>query len=191
MDPQTFDPLTQYETRVSYSKRIWQFQILEMKATRNFKSVQFLVTRMIYLLSSIQITLYVTTFVIFKRKVMLWRMMERKIWCALVCFMMTSLNGNIFRVTGHLCGEFPTQRPVTRSFDVFFDLRLNKRLSKQSWGWWFETLSRPLWPHGIVLDPVCQLLEEWSSCLVRYRCHCEVMNPINSLDPGRFEWNFR
>ena len=42
-------------------------------------------------------------------------------------------------------GEFLTQRPVTRSFDVFFDLRLNKRLSKQSWGWWFETLSRPLW----------------------------------------------
>ena len=41
-------------------------------------------------------------------------------------------------------GEFPTQRPATRSFDVFFDLRLNKRLSKQSWGWWFETPSRPL-----------------------------------------------
>ena len=44
-------------------------------------------------------------------------------------------------------GEFPTQRPVTRSFGVFFDLRLNKRLSKQWWGWWFETLSRPLWRH--------------------------------------------
>ena len=44
-------------------------------------------------------------------------------------------------------GEFPAQRPETRSFDVFFDLRLNKRLSKQSWGWWFETLSRPLWRH--------------------------------------------
>ena len=43
--------------------------------------------------------------------------------------------------------EFPAQRPVTRSFDIFFDLRLNKRLSKQSWGWWFETLSRPLWLH--------------------------------------------
>ena len=42
-------------------------------------------------------------------------------------------------------GEFPAQRPETRSFDVFFDLRLNKRLSKQAWGWWFETLSRPLW----------------------------------------------
>ena len=40
-------------------------------------------------------------------------------------------------------GEFPTQRPVTRSFDAFFDLRLNKRLCKQSWGWWFQTLSRP------------------------------------------------
>ena len=70
----------------------------------------------------------------------------------LIClFMMTSSNGNIFRVTGPLCGEFtspgefPTQRPVTRSFDV--DLRLNKRLSKQSWGWWFETLSRSLWRH--------------------------------------------
>ena len=39
----------------------------------------------------------------------------------------------------------PAQRPVTRSFDIFFDLRLNKRLSKQSWGWWFETISCPLW----------------------------------------------
>ena len=37
--------------------------------------------------------------------------------------------------------EFPAQNPVTRSFDVFFDLRLNIRLSKQSWCWWFETPS--------------------------------------------------
>ena len=44
-------------------------------------------------------------------------------------------------------GEFPTQRPVTRSFGVHFDLRLNKRLSKQLWGWWFETPSRLLWRH--------------------------------------------
>ena len=42
-------------------------------------------------------------------------------------------------------GEFPSQRPVTRSFDVFFDLHLNKRLSKQSWGWWFETPTCSLW----------------------------------------------
>ena len=129
------------------------------------------------------------------------------------CYMMTSSNGNIFRVTGPLCGEFtghrvhyevtvvkasmmhsyhkpnwemkyypcrfwkdvktwwrhqmetfsallaicagnspvpgefPTQRPVTRSFDVYFDMRPNKRLSKQWWGWWFETPSCPLWRH--------------------------------------------
>ena len=44
-------------------------------------------------------------------------------------------------------GEFPTQRPVTRSFDVLTDLRLNKQFNKQSWGWWLETLSRPLWRH--------------------------------------------
>ena len=68
--------------------------------------------------------------------------------------MMTSSNGNIFRVTGHFCGnspvtgEFTTQRPVTQSFDVFFDLRLNKLLSKQWWGWWFETSSHPC-------DPIC------------------------------------
>ena len=67
--------------------------------------------------------------------------------------MMTSSNGNIFRVTGPWCGEFtgpgkfPTQRSVTRSFDVFFDLRLNKRSSKQPWGWWFETPSMSLWRH--------------------------------------------
>ena len=41
--------------------------------------------------------------------------------------------------------EFPSQRPVTRSFDVFIDLRLNKLLSKQRWGWQFETQSRSLW----------------------------------------------
>ena len=44
-------------------------------------------------------------------------------------------------------GEFPAQRPVTRGFDVFFDLRLNKWLSKQSWGWWFESVSCPLGRH--------------------------------------------
>ena len=67
--------------------------------------------------------------------------------------MMTSSNGNIFRVTA-LCvgnspvsGEFPTQRSVMWNFDVFFDLRLNERLSKQSWGWWFETSSCSLWRH--------------------------------------------
>ena len=49
-------------------------------------------------------------------------------------------------------GEFPAQRQVTRSFDAFFDLRLNKRLSKHSWGWWFETLSRPSWRHRNIIS---------------------------------------
>ena len=44
-------------------------------------------------------------------------------------------------------GEFHTQRPGTQSFDVYFELRPNKRLSKQLWGWWFETPSHPLWRH--------------------------------------------
>ena len=67
---------------------------------------------------------------------------------------MTSSNENIFRVTGPLCGEFtgpgefPTQRPVTRSFDAIFDMCLNKRLSKQPWGWWFGMPSWSLWRHG-------------------------------------------
>ena len=67
--------------------------------------------------------------------------------------MMTSSNGNNFRLLA-LCvknslvtGEFPLQRPVIRSFDVFFDQRLNKWLSKQSWGRWFEKSSCRSWRH--------------------------------------------
>ena len=56
-------------------------------------------------------------------------------------------------------GEFPAQRPVTRSFDVFCHLRLTKLLSKQSWGWWFETPLRPLWP----------------------QCNGEYINNLNSI----------
>ena len=70
-----------------------------------------------------------------------------------ICDMMTSSNGNISALLA-LCaenspvtGEFHTQRPVTRSFDVFFELRLNKWLSKQSLGWWFETPPCSLWHH--------------------------------------------
>ena len=47
-------------------------------------------------------------------------------------------------------GEIPSQRPVTRSFEVFFDLRRNERVSKQSWGWWFETPSRSLWHRSCI-----------------------------------------
>ena len=50
--------------------------------------------------------------------------------------MMTSSNGNMFRVTGHLWGEFTGHRWIPRT-----------KASKQSWSWWFETPSRPLWRH--------------------------------------------
>ena len=74
-------------------------------------------------------------------------------WCWLASWEYRS-NMETFSALQALCagnspviGEIPAQRRVTRSFDVFFDLRLNKHLSKQSWGWWFETPSRPLWRH--------------------------------------------
>ena len=58
--------------------------------------------------------------------------------------MMTSSNENISALlaicagNSPVTGEFPAQRPVTRSYDAYFDLRLNKRLGKQSWGWWLR-----------------------------------------------------
>ena len=74
-------------------------------------------------------------------------------WPNLLLAIMTSSNGNIFRVTGPLCGEFTGHRwiPLTKAsdaeLDVFFDLGLNKRSSKQSKRWWFETPSCSLWRH--------------------------------------------
>ena len=52
-------------------------------------------------------------------------------------------------------GESPSQSPVTRSFDVFFDLRLHKRLSKQSRRRWFETPLRSLWRYCNVNSTPC------------------------------------
>ena len=59
--------------------------------------------------------------------------------------MKTSSNWNISHGDPRGPVNSPHKGPVTRSFDIFFDLRLNKRLRKQSWGWWFETLSCPFW----------------------------------------------
>ena len=81
--------------------------------------------------------------------------------------MMTSSNGSIFALLA-LCegnppviGGFPSQKPVTRSFDVFFDLRLNKRLSKQSGRRWFQTSSRSLWRHYDELGLICTLMVDF------------------------------
>ena len=62
-----------------------------------------------------------------------------------------SSNGHIFHVTGPLFVEFTGHQwiPLTKASDAelccFLCSALNKRLSKQSWGWWFETPSRSLW----------------------------------------------
>ena len=49
----------------------------------------------------------------------------------------------------HFPRYWPFVRVIHRSRDaeLFFDLRMKKPLSKQWSGWWFETLSRPLWRH--------------------------------------------
>ena len=81
-------------------------------------------------------------------------------------------------------GEFPTQRLMTQSFDVYFDLRPIKRLSKQSWIWWFETSSRPLWRHRN---------GRWeASVRCRYNA-INILQNINKRDPiacpsGRGMW---
>ena len=48
-------------------------------------------------------------------------------WKHFPCWLLALCEGN-----PPVTGGFPSQRPVTRSFDVFLDLRLNNRLSKQS-----------------------------------------------------------
>ena len=57
-------------------------------------------------------------------------------------------------------GEFPSQRPVTQSFDVRFDLRLSQRLSKQLRRRWFETLSRSSWRHCNAFREMLQVKRE-------------------------------
>ena len=69
-------------------------------------------------------------------------------------------------------GEFPSQSPVTRSFDVFFALCLNKRSSKQSLGWWFETPSRSSWRHcnGHRDDQLCVPCSMSHAICTRFCC---------------------
>ena len=84
-------------------------------------------------------------------------------------YMLTSSNGNIFRVTGPLCGEFTSDRLITltKASDVFFDQHLNKRLSKQSWGCWFVTPSRSLWRHCNELS-MTPIFRQDQFCAQRY-----------------------
>ena len=114
---------------------------------------------------------------------------------------MTLSNGNIFRVSGPLwenpqiTSGFPSQRPMTRSFDVFFDLRLNKRLSKQSRRWWFETTSHSLWRHGNGMMS-CNLRQcitnHWQPMVCSNTCftHCSLEVYISFFEVGRIIADF-
>ena len=98
-------------------------------------------------------------------------------------------------------GEFPTQRPVTRGFDVYFDLRPNKRLSKQLWGWWFETQSRPLWRHRndicrkhkhyilpIYYYAICRLVPAiTNSNYIHYNVWDDITYPFPNFNSGAVE----
>ena len=69
-------------------------------------------------------------------------------------------------------GGFTSQRPVTRSFGVFLDLRLNKWLSKQSGCRWFEAPSGSLWRHFNALmlrvTTLCKSILAWFYQCFRY-----------------------
>ena len=61
-------------------------------------------------------------------------------------------------------GEFPTRRPVTWSFDVFFDLRLNKRLNKHSWA---QASHQPIeWWKSVLTVCRCVLTNRLQGCTV-------------------------
>ena len=104
-------------------------------------------------------------------------------------------------------GEPPSQSPVTRNIDVFFILRLNKRLSKQSWGWWFETPSRPFWRHSngsmwhlnfLLMNVALVIVARfWEKLAVRlfwsisYQCFYEyVVNNYHSVFLKNIQGNF-
>ena len=83
-------------------------------------------------------------------------------------------------------GWFPSQRPVTRSIDVFFGLRLNKWLSKQSRRRWFETPLRSLWRHRNVTPDEAWLgyvlrasIEQDQMCVSQFRKIRKVSTPYS------------
>ena len=79
-------------------------------------------------------------------------------------------------------GEFPAHRPVTRSFDVSFDLRLNNKLSKQWWGWWFGTSSRPSWRH-------CNTFSVNVGDAFRHTIHCCCTGTWSIVSLCQCQWN--
>ena len=84
--------------------------------------------------------------------------------------------------------EFPSQMPVTQSIGVFFDLVLNKRLSKQSWGWWSETPSCLLWHHFNTLIYSNWFPQFMMKLEVFYVCFCHWF--ISNLWVSATRWTY-
>ena len=95
--------------------------------------------------------------------------------------MMTSSNGNIFHITGHLCGnspvtgEFTSQRPVTPSFDIFFDLRLNAHCDV------YVMRLMVTAPQAIIGTPEMTIMQLWyyAPLLPSSQSHKNNQSPIN------------
>ena len=79
-------------------------------------------------------------------------------------------------------GEFPAQRSVTRSFDAFFALHLNRQLSRQWRRWWFETLPRSPWRHcnAFPLCFVCCVFftGKFNDCSSLHHCYRNIRSTI-------------
>ena len=94
------------------------------------------------------------------------------LWDRQILIITTSSYRNTFRVTGPLCGDFtshrelPSQRPLMRNFDVFFDLCLNKRLCKQSGCRWSETPPCSLWR-------ICN--DTGKTGIFKYECRIKIL----------------
>ena len=84
-----------------------------------------------------------------------------------------------------ITNEFPAQMSVTASFEVFFDLRLNKRFSKQSWGWWFEMPSRLAWRHCNDLSMHLSHIPQHT--IQNRNVHISVLNGV-LWDMGQVHW---
>ena len=130
--------------------------------------------------------------------IILWYVMAR-CQTGYICRYLLQSHDETFSVLLAICagnspvtGEFPTQRPVTWDFDVFFDLCLNKRLSKQLWDWWFETPSSPLRCHcnkGIIFGARRQCAEISVWLFLTRKCSpwidnfASVLNYVKSNQP--------
>ena len=82
----------------------------------------------------------------------------------------------------------PHKRPVTRSFDVFFDMRLNKRLSKQSWGWWFETPLRSWWRYCNVRETMFALHVSWRMVSSKPSNHLNQRWLMSVSFSSKYQW---